>query len=88
VNPVLAVMSRGAGDRALYVAMHQRLVELQPLPAPALAALARARADAITNAFTSRLQFDPARMGSKPVGAVEEIAKDGVPVKLSFEPMQ
>ncbi|RPJ46834.1 MAG: DUF748 domain-containing protein [Betaproteobacteria bacterium] len=88
VNPVLAVMGRGAGDRALYVAMHQRLVELQPLPAPALAALARARADAITNAFTSRLRFDPARMGSKPVGAVEEIAKDGVPVKLSFEPMQ
>lgn len=88
VNPVLAVMGRGAGDRALYVAMHQRLVELQPLPAAALAELAKARADAITNGFTTRLQFDPTRLGSKPVEAADEMAKNGVPVKLSFKPIQ
>jgi Domain of Unknown Function (DUF748) len=88
VNPVLAVMGRGAGDRALYVAMHQRLIELQPLPAPALAGLARARADAIANAFTNRLKFDPARLGSKPAEAVDQLANNGVPAKLSFEPLK
>lgn len=88
VNPVLAVMGRGAGDHALYVALHQKLIELQPLPAPALTELATARAHAITRAFTTRLKFDPARLGSKPVAASEETAQNGVPVKLSFEPIQ
>jgi len=88
VNAALAMVGRGAGDRALYVAMHQRLVELQPLPASALGDLAKARADAITLAFTGGLKFDPARLGSKPVEAVEEAAKNGVPAKLSFEPIK
>jgi uncharacterized protein involved in outer membrane biogenesis len=88
VNAALAMVGRGAGDRALYVAMHQRLVELQPLPASALGDLAKARADAITRAFTERLKFDPARLGSKPVEAAEEAAKNGVPAKLSFEPIK
>jgi hypothetical protein len=88
VNVALAMIGRGAGDRALYVAMHQRLVELQPLPASALADLGKARADVITLAFTDRLKFDKARLGSNPVEAVEEPAKNGVPAKLSFEPMK
>jgi uncharacterized protein involved in outer membrane biogenesis len=88
VNAALAMVGRGAGDRALYVAMHQRLVELQPLPATALGELAKARADVITRAFTERLKFDPVRLGSKPVEAVEDAAKNGVPTKLSFEPMK
>lgn len=88
VNAALAMVGRGAGDRALYVAMHQRLVELQPLPAAALGELAKARADVITRAFTERLKFDKARLGSKPVEAVEEAAKNGVPAKLSFEPIK
>lgn len=88
VNAALAMVGRGAGDRALYVAMHQRLVELQPLPASALGDLAKARADAITLAFTGGLKFDPARLGSKPAEAVEEAVKNGVPAKLSFEPIK
>lgn len=88
VNPVLAVMGRGAGDRALYEALYQRLIELRELPASALAELATARADAITSAFANRLKFDPARLGRKPAEAVDEIANNGVPVKLSFEPIK
>ena len=88
VNAALALVGRGAGDRALYVAMHERLVELQPLPASALSELAKARADAITLAFTGRLKLDPARIGSKPVEAVEEADKNGVAAKLSFEPLK
>ena len=87
VNPVLAVMGRGAGDRELYVAMHQRLIELQPLEDKALPELAKSRADSIIRAFTTRLKFDPARLGSKPAAAAEETVKNGVPLKLSFEPM-
>lgn len=87
VNPVLAIMGRGAGDRELYVAMHQRLVELQPLADGALPELAKSRADSIIRAFTTRLKFDAARLASKPAAAAEETVKNGVPLKLSFEPM-
>src|SRR5258708_2603701 len=39
-NPVLALVGRGGGDRALYEALYQRLVEMAPLAQPGLAALA------------------------------------------------
>lgn len=87
VNPVLALMGRGAGDRELYVAMHQRLIELQPLAEAELPALAKARADSIHRAFTTRLKFDAARLSGKPVEAAAETVKNNVPLKLSFEPM-
>ncbi len=88
VNAALALVGRGAGDRELYIAMHQKLVELQPLPATALEDLAKARAAAITNAFTNRLKFDPARLTGKPPAATDEATKSGVPLKLSFEPIK
>jgi hypothetical protein len=88
VNAALALVGRGAGDRELYVAMHQRLVELQPLPPAALAELAKARADAITAAITRDLKFDPARISAKPAAAVDSADKNGVPAKLSFEPLK
>ncbi|MBY0271254.1 MAG: DUF748 domain-containing protein [Burkholderiales bacterium] len=88
VNAALALLGRGAGDRELYIAMHQKLLELQPLPPTALEDLARARAAAITNAFTNRLKFDPARLAGKPPVATEETTKSGVVMKLSFEPIK
>lgn len=88
VNAALALVGRGAGDRELYIAMHQRLVELQPLPATALADLAKARAEAITAALVKILKFDPARLSGKAADAVDEAAKNGVPAKLSFEPLK
>lgn len=87
VNPVLAVMGRGAGDRELYIALHQRLIELQPLAGDALPALAKARADSIHRAFTTRLKFDAARLSGKPVEPADETVKNNVPLRLSFEPM-
>ena len=88
VNAALAMIGRGAGDRTLYVAMHQRLVELQLLPPTALGDLAKARADAIMQAMTTGLKFEPARIATKPADAVEEADKNGVPAKLSFEPVK
>lgn len=88
VNAALALVGRGAGDRELYIAMHQRLVELQPLPATALADLAKARAEAISTALVKTLKFDPARLSTKAADAVDEAAKNGVPAKLSFEPLK
>jgi len=88
VNAALAMLGRGAGDRNLYLAMHQRLVELQPLPANALGDLAKARADAIMLAMTTGLKLEPARLSVKPADAVEETDKNGVPAKLSFEPIK
>lgn len=88
VNAALALLGRGAGDRDLYIAMHQKLVELQPLPPSALEDLAKARAAAVTNAFINRFKFDPVRLGSKAVEAVDEVAKNGVPARLSFEPIK
>jgi len=88
VNVALALVGRGAGDRTLYVAMHQRLVELQPLPATALNDLAKARADAILLAMTTGLKFEPSRMSTKAAEAVDEADKNGVPAKLSFEPIK
>jgi hypothetical protein len=87
VNAALALVGRGAGDRDLYIAMHKKLIELQPLPPTALEDLAKARAAAITNGFINRLKFDPARLTGKPPAATEEAAKNGVPIKLSFEPI-
>lgn len=87
VNAALALIGRGAGDRELYIAMHQKLVELQPLQPTALEDLAKARAATITNAFTNRFKFDPARLTGKPPAATDETNKSGVPVKLSFEPI-
>ena len=88
VNVALALVGRGAGDRTLYVAMHQRLVELQPLQPTALNELAKARADAIMQAMTTGLKFEPARISTKAADAVEETDKNGVPAKLSFEPIK
>ncbi len=87
VNAALALIGRGAGDRELYIAMHKKLIELQPLPPTALGDLAKARAAAITNAFIKRFKFDPTRLAGKPPVATDETTKNGVPMKLSFEPM-
>ena len=88
VNPVLAVVGRGAGDHALYQAMYQRLVELRELPANALTDLARARADALNGALVKRFKLDPARVGNKPLAAAAELPANGVPAKLSFETLK
>ncbi len=88
VNPALALVGRGAGSRALYEALYQRLIELQPLPDPALSELANQRGQAIIKAFTDRLKFDTGRLGRKSPEASDEAVKNGIPIKLSFEPLK
>lgn len=85
VNAVLAVMGRGAGDRALYQALYRRLVDLRELPPTALADLARARAEGLDNALVKRFKLDPARVGNKPPEAATTLPDQGVPAKLTFE---
>jgi hypothetical protein len=46
-NPVLALVGRGAGDRALYEAIYRRLVETAPLAETELTGLAQRRGEAI-----------------------------------------
>ena len=84
VNAALALVGRGSGDRELYVTLHQRLIELQPLAPAALADLARARAAAIVDAMAKTAKLDAVRMTIKPAEAVDEAVKNGVPAKLSF----
>ena len=89
-RPQLKLMVQGlyhkeSDSRALYEALHQRSIELRDLPPSALADLANARTDAITNAFINGIKFDPARLGRKPAAAADELSNNGVPVKLSFE---
>ncbi len=88
VNRLLAEMGGGAGDPALYKAMYDRLVEQKTLSSSALADLAQTRADAIITAFIKRLQFNTARLGSNPPAATTDVTDNGVPVKLSFAPIQ
>jgi uncharacterized protein involved in outer membrane biogenesis len=85
VNAALALIGRGAGDRELYIALHRRLVELQVLSEDALTVLGKARADAIVRALTRRLKVEAPRVTAQPAQAVDETAKTGVPVKLSFK---
>jgi hypothetical protein len=50
-NRVLALVGRGAGDRALYEALYQRLVETAPLAESELTALAQRRGEAAVHAL-------------------------------------
>jgi hypothetical protein len=46
VNPVMAMLDRGAGDRGFYEALFRKLVETAPLPETELTELGRRRAEA------------------------------------------
>jgi len=69
-NPTLAATGRGNGDRELYEAMFQRLVELEPLPKEALPALANQRADVVMKELTGAVGMPAARTGQKGPEAV------------------
>ena len=82
VNPVLAVIRRGRGDRAFYEAVFERLVETQSLPDTVLADLASRRAQAIAD-FIAKTGIDAERIA---VGKTEAVEGGKAPAaKLTLE---
>jgi uncharacterized protein involved in outer membrane biogenesis len=67
VNTVLAMLDRGAGDRAFYEALFRRLVETAPLPEAELTGLAQRRGEATARA----LKESPAVADRVEVGSPE-----------------
>jgi hypothetical protein len=83
VNPVLAVFGRGKGDRAVYEALFERLVQIEPLPDTALADLATQRARAIAD-FIAQAGMDPARIAVGKAQVLEDRSKP-LAAKLALE---
>jgi hypothetical protein len=81
VNAMLAVVGRGSADRQFYEGVFQRLVELQPLPATALADLARRRGAAAAAALGGAAGLPAERIGQKD----PEAAAGGASAKLSLD---
>jgi hypothetical protein len=74
VNPLLAALGRGRGDRDLYEALFEHLVEIEPLPDGALADLASQRARAIA-ALIAQAGMDAARVELGKTQTVEDASK-------------
>jgi hypothetical protein len=72
VNPVLAVVGRGSGDRAFYEAVFRRLVELAPLPETELTALARRRGEATVRALAEGAGTAGARVEAGDIEAASQ----------------
>jgi uncharacterized protein involved in outer membrane biogenesis len=78
-NAVLALVGRGAGDRAFYEALYQRLVELAPLADTELTALARRRSDAALRALGAGARAEPGEPE-----AARSAERTGVPTRLEL----
>ena len=74
VNPLLAALGRGRGDRDLYEALFEHLVEIEPLPDGSLADLASQRARAIA-ALIAQAGMDAARVELGKTQTVEDASK-------------
>lgn len=80
VNAALALLGRASADREFYEALLKRLVESAPVPDAALAKLAGARADAVTEHLTSVLKVPTARVSGR-----GSTAPGGTQVKLALD---
>ena len=85
VNRALALFGKGSSDRQFYEALYQRLVELQPLDAAALEALAQHRASAVMQALVKDAGVDPARVAAGKTEAVSETGRDSVDTRLRLD---
>lgn len=74
VNPVLAMIRRGRGDRAFYEALFERSVQIEPLPETVLEDLAAQRARAIAD-FIAKAGIDPGRVTLGKSQTVEDRSK-------------
>jgi hypothetical protein len=84
-NPVLAVVGRGAGDRAFYEALFRRLVEATPLADAELTALARRRAEAVARVVKEGPEMSAERVTLGDPEAVERAQRNTVPTRLDLD---
>ena len=83
-NPVLGVVGRGSGDRALYEAVFHRLVETTPLADAELAALGQRRGEAIARVLKERAAAVADRVDVGETKAVDRADKNTVPARLEL----
>ena len=83
-NAMLALVGRGAGDRALYEAIYRRLVETEPLPESELTALAQRRGEATVRALNEGASAASARVEAGATEAAGGAERKGVPSRLEL----
>jgi hypothetical protein len=83
-NPVLAVVGRGAGDRAFYEALFRRLVEIAPLADTEVTDLGKRRAEAIARALKERAAEVAARVEVGAPEAAGRAERNAVPTRLEL----
>jgi len=83
-NRVWALVGRGGGDRGLYEALYQRLVEMAPLAESELTALAQRRGEAAVHALNEGAGAAAARaqVGDTEVAGGAE--RKGIPTRLEL----
>jgi hypothetical protein len=83
-NRVLSLVGRGGGDRALYEALYQRLVETTPLAESELTALARRRGEAAVHALSEGGGAAAARAQVGDTEAAGGADRKGIPTRLEL----
>ena len=83
-NRVLALVGRGAGDRGLYEALYQRLVEMTPLADSELTALAQRRGEAAVHALNEGAGAAAARAQVGDTEVASGAERKGIPTRLEL----
>ena len=83
-NPVLSLVGRGSGDRALYETVYQRLVETAPLADAELTDLARRRGEAAVRALAESAGAAGARAGIGATEAAGQPERTSIPTRLEL----
>jgi len=83
-NRVFALVGRGGGERGLYEALYQRLVEMAPLAESELTALAQRRGEAAVHALNEGAGAAAARAQVGDTEAAAGAERKGVPTRLEL----
>jgi hypothetical protein len=83
-NRMLALVGRGAGDRALYEAFYRQLVETAPLAESELTELAKRRGEATVRALSETASAVAARVEPGSTEAAGGAERKGIPSRLEL----
>jgi uncharacterized protein involved in outer membrane biogenesis len=83
-NRMLALVGRGAGDRALYEAFYRQLVETAPLAESELTELAKRRGEATVRALSETASAVAARVEAGSTEAAGGAERKGIPSRLEL----